>query len=66
MQDRTADIWSRQGAKVRATANDIKRNAEALAVELGEEKTTIDDVFAGYAPAEVTTLSPGSINIRTT
>jgi uncharacterized RmlC-like cupin family protein len=53
MKDLTADMWSRQGAKIRATANDIKRNAEALAAELGEEKKTIDDVFAGFAPSEV-------------
>lgn len=53
MRDGTADIWSRQGAKIRATANDIKRNAEALAIELSEDKKTIDDVLAGSAPVEV-------------
>lgn len=53
MQDRTADFWSRQGARIRATANDIKRNADALATELGEEKKTVEDVFAGCAPTEV-------------
>lgn len=53
MQDRIADFHARQGVKIRATANDIKRNAEALASELGEEKSTIDDVFSGHAHAEV-------------
>ena len=50
MQDRTADIWSRQGAKIRATANDIKRNAEALAAELGEGKRPLTTFSPGTRP----------------
>lgn len=53
MQDHMADFRARQGAKIRAVANDIKRNGEALAVELGEEEKTINDVFSGNVPAEV-------------
>ena len=47
------DYWIRQGAKIRSTANDIKRNAEALAEELGEELNTIHTVFYGAATPEV-------------
>ena len=53
MQEYPADYWVRQGARIRSTANDIKRNAEALAEELGEELTAIQDTFAGSAAVEV-------------
>ena len=46
------DYWVRQGARIRSTANDIKRNAEALAEELGEELTAIHAIFAGSATVE--------------
>ena len=52
MQDHEADFRRRQGAKIRAVANDIKRNGEALAAELGEEEKTINNVFAGNVAAE--------------
>lgn len=53
MRDFTASFRSRQGARIRSAANDIKRNAEALASELGEDFATIDAVFAGDATSEV-------------
>ena len=53
MQENRSDYWMRQGAKIRSTANDIKRNAEALAGELGEELSTIQAAFNGAVPAEV-------------
>lgn len=53
MQDSLGNHWLRQGAKIRSTANDIKRNAEALADELGEELLTIQEIFAGTAGEEV-------------
>ena len=53
MRGYDAGYWVRQGAKIRSTANDIKRNAEALAGELGEDLETIHAAFAGTAAAEV-------------
>jgi len=53
MQEYSTEYWVRQGARIRSTANDIKRNAEALSEELGEELTAIHATFAGSAPKEV-------------
>ena len=53
MPENGGDYWLRQGAKIRSVANDIKRNAEALAEELGEDQATIDATFSGTAPPEV-------------
>lgn len=44
-----AQHWIRQGAKIRAIANDIKRNGEALAREIGLEETAIQEAFYGNA-----------------
>ena len=53
MQGHDAGYWMRQGSKIRSTANDIKRNDEALAEELGEELSTIHATFAGTASPSV-------------
>ena len=47
------DYWLRQGAKIRSAANDIKRNVEAMAKELGEDLTTIEATLSGTAPPGV-------------
>jgi len=44
--------WLRQGAKIRAVANDIKRNGEALAREIGMDYPTIEQAFAGKSSPE--------------
>ena len=36
-----------------STLHDIKRDGEALAAELGEEKETIDAIFAGNVSEEI-------------
>ena len=53
MQEYRVDYWARQGAKLRSAANDMKRNDEALAEELGEDLAIIHATFSGTAPAEV-------------
>jgi len=53
MVDYGVDHWVRQGAKIRAVANDIKRNDEALAEETGVGLATVQAAFAGAAPPDV-------------
>ena len=43
-----AGYWIRQGAKIRSTANDIKRNDESLALELDEENLEYVSSFANF------------------
>ena len=49
----SADHWLRQGAKIRAIANDIKRNGEALATEIGMDLAAVQDAFSGTAGPEI-------------
>jgi methylphosphonate synthase len=48
-----AHHWVRQGAKIRSVANDIKRNGEALAEEIGVDLETVLGAFEGAAGPEV-------------
>ena len=45
--------WERQGAKIRSTANDIKRNGEALAEEINMDLALVLEAFEGAATPEV-------------
>ena len=53
MPEYGVDHWLRQGAKIRGIANDIKRNGEALAEEIGVELALVHEAFAGTAAPEV-------------
>ena len=54
MGNHSAEYWIQQGARIQSIANDIKRNAQALAKELGEPLTTVQAIFAGSSsPGEV-------------
>jgi len=48
-----ANHWLKQGAKIRGIANDIKRDSDALAKEIGIDVGTIQDAFAGTASPEI-------------
>jgi len=48
-----AGHWLRQGGKIRGIANDIKRNSDALAEEIGVDLAAVQDAFAGTAGPEV-------------
>jgi transcriptional regulator with XRE-family HTH domain len=52
MRERDMEYLARQGAKIRSIANDIKRNSEALAQEIGEQLNTIESVLSGTAARE--------------
>ena len=47
------DHWLRQGSKIRSIANDIKRDGEALAKEVGMELSEVNEIFAGTAAPAV-------------
>lgn len=53
MHNYPAEYWVQQGARIQSMANDIKRNAETLAVELEEPLNAIHTTFDGSASPEV-------------
>lgn len=53
MPDYGTDHWQRQGAKIRAIANDIKRNGKSLAKEIDVDLASVQEAFAGTAAPEI-------------